>query len=513
MSENLSPVKAESASPIETAEDTKNKKKKKAIGAFIVEADPSQKSDSFWSRAKSTRKELKPSSPSPEQSSETGTLSESEKTEAVKQLAAARRLELTDSEVGSSETPAETEAALAYLSAVEADGEIESVESVLDSENLKNLSLDVTSNENVIDTDQPSEGEILLDNEPVHEQPPVVVDAGNGNSPPRNPNFNQAEPEQPDEPVGPFGTFGSSAGMVMAPVVGNTIPLNIARQNERRAQTDGLIVGAIVGYLVGRRRGRIKTEKKLLPVQKKLEKQVKSLQSELITREYQVRQKVREQLIVAPAGKETNKLSAPNQESRQRAKLTPTSTERIGHVLVAASSNAEKAATVRVNKPPKLESADAKKRAESMDRSELLAISQTIAVEGTSLRQIYESQLISEKGLRRLVAEHLRGGNIGRALKRELVERQIDFERDPILRDKSNKNSADNAGKAALAGMLSKAGVSETKQDEIIKTNRQKEAAIAKSVQKTGPQTLIDVSLAALIGLLLLIILSLIFRG
>ena len=56
-------------------------------------------------------------------------------------------------------------------------------------------------------------------------------------------------------------------------------------------------------------------------------------------------------------------------------------------------------------------------------------------IDGSSLRQIYETRLVGERGLRRLVAEHLRGGDLKRAFRREITEREIDFERDPAMRD------------------------------------------------------------------------------
>lgn len=509
MSENLSPVKVETAESGEDTENSKSKKKKKAIGAFVVEADTTDATKSLWRRQKPA-KEVSPTLFNPEVSSETDTLSGAEKSEAIKQLASARKLELENLATDTAASPGEIEAAVAYLSEVETNGEIEH-DTVEEAE----------SHGTVIEFDTVSEGEIPIESEPNDDNLPASTNpvtgntaTGSGGRPPRDPNLNEKEPLEPEEPLRPAGPSSNHVGNFVT--VENTVPLGVAIRNERRAQTDGLIVGAVVGYFVGRRRGRIKTEKKLLPVQKKLEKQIKTLQTDLITREYQVRQAVREKIIANPAEKLIKK-TAEKPLSGIKRELRPTlnkvSTERIGHVLVAASSGSEKLASIKEYKPPIVELAVAKKKTESMDRTELLAVSQNILVEGTSLRQIYETQLISEKGLRRLVTEHLRGGNVSRALKRELVERQIDFERDPILRDKNSKRSADNAGKTALASMLSQAGLSESSRQEMIQSQKKKELSETQPAPKSGPQTLIDTSLATLIGFLLLIILSILFRG
>ena len=101
------------------------------------------------------------------------------------------------------------------------------------------------------------------------------------------------------------------------------------------------------------------------------------------------------------------------------------------------------------------------KRIETLNRTELLAISEKIVIDGSSLRQIYETHLVGERGLRRLVAEHLRGGDIKKALRQEIVEREIDFERDPILRDMAPHSAPaeTGGGKAVLDQLLQNAHV------------------------------------------------------
>ena len=115
--------------------------------------------------------------------------------------------------------------------------------------------------------------------------------------------------------------------------------------------------------------------------------------------------------------------------------------ERIGQVLMSSEainrprddSLKERLKEIKQNRREALDLTP--KSVETVSRQELLEASSQIMVDGTSLRQIYENHLIGEKGLRRLVIEHLRGGDIKEALRQEVVEREIDFERDPDLRD------------------------------------------------------------------------------
>lgn len=106
-----------------------------------------------------------------------------------------------------------------------------------------------------------------------------------------------------------------------------------------------------------------------------------------------------------------------------------------------------------------IDSGTANKRTETLSRAELLALSDKIMVDGSNLHQIYETHLVGERGLRRLVAEYLQGGDIKAALHHEIIEHEMDFERDPVLRDMAvhqAPGSADN-GKSSLDELLERA--------------------------------------------------------
>ena len=582
MVENLSPNNPESSSSDDDDTDPKSKSKKKAIGAFAVVAKPSAKvnpkREGLWSFANSneaksddqtadkidffkklqssdTQKDLEAIKSKTEQQ-----LEPDEIASAVQQLAAARLAEVA-ADPDHSESSAEDDAVQAYLEAAADSGDVEEAftEVATTLEQLAEQSEVIdkpAANETVlIDPSKISEGEINLRHEnaddeeeapavnpiattnrsaskPTQAPTPSSQSANSGaNLPPLPPVGSTSTPQPPFSSRGgvPFNTVNVAPTAVQSVGNPNTISTATAVANERRALGNGLIVGGIVGYLYGRRRGRIKTEKRLAPVRKSLERQVKSLQTELLYKEEVIRAKVRG--VEAPLPPKVSTAGVESAAAKSRPEASAVSAARIyekifephiakpediGHVMVAATTNPERSISTKPAKMTKAEELSAGKQAETMSRSELLGLSEKIAVDGTTLRQIYETQLISEKGMRRIVAEHLRGGNVAKALRRELVERQIDFERDPILRDKNHGGGSLGGGKSALGAMLVKAGVSQPDDAEVIgsKARKKKKAQTSQTDESAAPKSAVaDVSLIALISVLLLIIIIVLMRG
>jgi hypothetical protein len=330
-------------------------------------------------------------------------------------------------------------------------------------------------------------------------------------------------------------------------------------------------VAALVGYLIGRRRGRrkgIKQERKQrVKSERKLQKQIENVSWQLDAKEKQVRKLARDKqaeslakgstlsaiAMEAPLanrkvstemaysskaiGQVENSVNKQFSERRPAAEASQLhgaaiTSERIGHMLIGAaelplvasidrgtevkplqdkpneSFNLNKLASEKLPKPV------IERHAATLNRQELLSISEKIAVDGTSLRQIYETHLIGEQGLRRLVAEHLQGGNVKKMLRTELVEHEIDFERDPVMRDvgvssdaasgtidvqKTNFNDLVNAASASLGDTSPQVSYHKARADYQASERR----------QPNNRRRTVDVTLVTIIILLFVAVISL----
>ena len=135
-------------------------------------------------------------------------------------------------------------------------------------------------------------------------------------------------------------------------------------------------------------------------------------------------------------------------------------------------------------------------------------------VENTTLRQVYETRLVGEQGLRRLVSEHVRGGDVQKVLREELLEHEIDYERDPILRDRPR--DAISGGASASEGLqqlLEKAHVfteDGSKEEMAVLKARQAHEEQRQSAQKH--RRLMDASMVVAIGVLFGLVIMLLLR-
>jgi hypothetical protein len=191
------------------------------------------------------------------------------------------------------------------------------------------------------------------------------------------------------------------------------------------------------------------------------------------------------------------------------------SPERIGHVLVNSEAKPDErrrkamsetiGASMAAEKKMKIEN-DATpstgKRIDTISRAELMDLAEKVIIDGSSLRQIYETHLIGERGLRRLVAEHMHGGDLRKALRNEVLEREMDFERDPAMRDLAVSSAAPTSrSNAALEKLLQKAAVSvaDSGEEAAFFKARARYDAVHHQQQHQKQRRLIDISLFVII--------------
>lgn len=201
-----------------------------------------------------------------------------------------------------------------------------------------------------------------------------------------------------------------------------------AKATERIAAVRGLLLGGIIGYLIGRRRGRVKSERQLIPIQKKLEREVLALRNSIAVKETQLRQLVQEKVkLTEPEKVTTIPSTRPINETIAYNRNPPAEQlDRTDREQTASSQ------------PEALNQKSIKK--EALDRNQLLEISEKIIVGATTLRRVYETGLISERGLRRVVEEYSKGGEVQAVLTEEMLLKERGYELDPLYRDRLPKS-------------------------------------------------------------------------
>lgn len=280
--------------------------------------------------------------------------------------------------------------------------------------------------------------------------------------------------------VPPGGVFGGHAGMPMGaglPPSPDTqsrrgVAAANAREtifvqdtaNERRAAAQGLLVGGIIGYLIGRRRGRIKTEKRLEPIQKKLEKQVAALQNMVAEKEQNVRKLAAEKIeqirtseereaFVRRLSTRTETIGRKSESPLARPAIEVPAAVAIGAVAALKSGRRGEQPSVAASEKSMI---DFSKNVDSYSSQELEQAAEKVRIDGVTLKQVARANRFDEKAVRRIMTEFVEGGNVRAAIEREVTEKERGFERDPRLRHAA---AAAGTGLQGAASVLAAAAV------------------------------------------------------
>lgn len=233
--------------------------------------------------------------------------------------------------------------------------------------------------------------------------PPSAGGSGSGMPPPPTPPLS---PSPPPSASGPTATPGMppiipGPNFNTVPVAANTAPNQPSDQDqERHSHVPYVLAGGIVGYLIGRRRGRIKTEKRLLPIQEKLQKEVTNLHAQIAERETKIRKLTREQQ--PPKTVLIEKLEQSRQQKQEQAKRP----EMLGKFII--------------NPEVAQRQSERLKPVEHMSLSELLVVANGIKAEQSTVKKLYELGRLNENSLRKIIKAYLAGERIERILHESL---------------------------------------------------------------------------------------------
>ncbi len=164
--------------------------------------------------------------------------------------------------------------------------------------------------------------------------------------------------------------------------------------------------------------------------------------------------------------------------------------------------------TKKINESPEAKNEFNTKRKiiKKLGTKELLNVASKIEIDKTSLKKIYLNRLITEKGLRRLVEAYFRGMNIKNVLKKELIQKEIDFERDPKLRDKGVDLGEYHENNINIEQLLKEKGIEWNEQQTIKEDNTsQTDHNIVSLKQDPSSQKTLKLGDIVLLGLILIL--------
>ncbi len=274
----------------------------------------------------------------------------------------------------------------------------------------------------------------------------VDDDATTGSTPPAGgagtpPPGGGGAPAGPTGPAGPgaLGGPGGAPNILITPPTPNIAP---AGAPERQSAAPYLLAGGLVGYLIGRRRGRIKTERRLGPIQKKLEKQVVDLENQIVLREEKIRKLTR---------KQAEKQSSLQAEMAERKHAQKTEISKSPESSAPRQATSEKIGKIafRPEAPTRKSQEIHTKSVDSMNITELLVVAERLKVESGNAKRLFETGRLDEKGLRRVLKAYLSGKAFENILHEELRSNKVEgIEQDP---DHANHKTAGTANQSAAS--------------------------------------------------------------
>lgn len=319
-----------------------------------------------------------------------------------------------------------------------------------------------------------------------------------GTTPPPPP---PTPPSPTPTPTNPSGFPGSSATRGLVGVAGfgttpfgggttpNTTPAapNVVKDSSQESGHSHLkyvLAGGLLGYLLGRRRGRIKTEKKLLPVQKKLETQVSDLQEKLLLKEGAIRRiavrnrealdSINREKAVGVISRERGKRAESLKVYEQGAHSRP---EKLGKFALLPNASPERPAS-----------------SENMSDKRILEVAKNIHVGNTTLEALFIAGRVEQKDLIEIVGKYLSGNSYETLLTTRIKPEHFEI--------KPFQQATGLPGADKLAQMLPE--IPGIRPQENLQFSKPKETHIATRVGMVAATVTVVVVIAALLALWML---------
>lgn len=262
-------------------------------------------------------------------------------------------------------------------------------------------------------------------------------------------------PGAPPPPSPPGSTTPFSAGGGSPPARPQQHnQLNGARPNqatntpERRRGRD-LLVGALVGYVLGRRGGRKRTEARLQPEIKKLENQVGVLHDAILEKEEKMRKLARKlaEQQTEPTSELTKKAVKSRVERTKKIELKKKQENLKNNPIVEklGAMNLNRLGVLRESRViDDIQTIADRKPVEIMTIPELIEKMAGVVIDGVSVVTAFKAGRIDSKTLREITKHYLRGGSYEARFRKELKSSPSSFETDknatPITRSIAYQN-------------------------------------------------------------------------
>jgi|GEM_PF-3923248 len=239
-------------------------------------------------------------------------------------------------------------------------------------------------------------------------------------------------------------TFGGAPNITPRAIDPNAYRSPTTRQEERSKKAGAFLAGGVLGYMLGRRGGRKRTEARLQPEVDKFKQEAESTKQHLKIREKQFKKSVeelrQERLVSVPKLNEREK--SPRAETSPRTvERTPTS-ELLRQTVVipeAMKKVDENLGVPRFEAPPEIPrqevavteqtirevepKVEAKpkqavtpeitiRRIEQLSTPEILHRAESLFINGVSVKELYNTNRIDRTGLITIVQESMRGNSI-----------------------------------------------------------------------------------------------------